>query len=101
MHITEHIEKGKEMTIEQAESIRDLLVHRDNLIAELREFERCQCITGHINDAHNGLGFTWDRNSRQVRCLIDGIQKEIAYIDEYISNIKIQDGNGRVDDEQR
>lgn len=70
------------MTLEQAEEIRKLLILRDNLVLQLKDFTGCESISGNINVGVNGLGFSWDSNSWQIKCLIEGTKKEIENIEE-------------------
>lgn len=76
------------MTLEMAQEIRELMTVRNLLISDLERFQECDSITGNINKDSNGLGFRWDKNSREIKCLIDGIERQIQYIEETISNIK-------------
>lgn len=80
------------MTLEEAKNIRKLMDVRDDLMAQLKEFERCESIDGHINDGVNGLGFYWDKGHRHIQYLKDGLKKDIATIEETISNIQIKGG---------
>lgn len=73
------------MTIKEAETIVNILEYRKKLTSELRDLDQCKSITGHINDGVNGLGFSWEQGSRQLKCLIEGTKAEIAKIDERIS----------------
>ena len=83
------------MTLEEASTIRELLNCRDNLITELKEYEHCNSIDGHINDGVNGLGFRWEKNSRQIRYLMNGTMQEIANIEDRILRIQIGHGAER------
>lgn len=78
------------MTLDQAENIRKLMTVRDMLYAELNELERCQSISGTINDGVNGRGFAWrnEDGDRHILYLTDGINKHIAEIEDEISDMK-------------
>ena len=80
------------MTLETAEKIRNLLNYRDELQMELKDYERCSSISGHINDEHNGLGFRWDKGERQIQFLIDGTTKEIRNVETAIMQINAEAG---------
>lgn len=79
------------MTLEQAIEIKNLLNVREYLISQIRELQNCKSIDGHINDGVNGLGFSWDKNSLQVKWLIKGLREELTRIDEAISRIQIKE----------
>lgn len=85
------------MTLEKAIEIKNLLNARDGLISQIREFQNCDSIDGHINDGVNGLGFRWDKNSIQVKWLIKGLKEELTRIDEAISRIQIKDDESEGD----
>lgn len=80
------------MTLETAEKIRNLLNYRDELQRELKEYESCSSIDGHINDEHNGIGFRWDKGERQIQFLIDGTTKEIRNVETAIIKIDAEAG---------
>lgn len=80
------------MTLETAEKIRNLLNYRDELQRELKEYERCSSINGHINDEHNGLGFRWDKGERQILFLIEGTTQEIKNVETAIMKIDAEAG---------
>ena len=72
------------MTLEQAVKVKQLLTLRDSLLSQLRDLDKCDSISGHINEGGNGLGFRWNNNSWQIKCLIEGIKKEIQSVEETI-----------------
>lgn len=76
------------MTLETAQEIRELMTVRSCLISDLECFQECDSITGNINKDSSGLGFRWDKNSKEIKYLIEGIERQIQYIEETISNIK-------------
>ena len=76
------------MTLEKATEIKRLLDFRDELISQLKEFARCDSITGHINSGSNGLGFGWDNDSRQIRYLIEGTKRDIERIEKKIETFE-------------
>lgn len=78
------------MTIAQADTIRHLLNLRDGLKRELKDLVRCDSICGHINEGSNGLGFGWQKGSRQIQYLIEGTEREIADIEKTISSIEMK-----------
>ncbi len=72
------------MTLENANTIRKLLNFRDELISQLNKLRDCDNISGNINSGQNGLGFKWDKDSRQMKYLIEGTNQEIFNIEQAI-----------------
>ena len=78
------------MTLEQAERIRQLLDARKEFIRLKEELENCVSISGTISDGYNGRPFRWNKEDREVKHLIHGLEKDIASLTETILNLQIE-----------
>ena len=69
------------MTLEQGKQIVQNFIY---------DIQNSISIIGDINDGHNGLGFRWERNSNQIRYLLEGAEADLQETIEKINKITVE-----------
>lgn len=75
------------MTLEAATEIQKLLNLKDRLLSHLADFEVIDVIRGDVVTGKNGHPFTWNAQSREIRYIREGLEREIKSIDEQITSL--------------